>query len=346
MRKKLEISERKSVFYQNCREVLDREKPDFIFCTNQRPVHAISPLTAAKDLGIPTSTFIFSWDNLPKATMVVESDFYFVWSDHMKQELLKYYPHITSEQILITGSPQFEHHYDKNLIKPRITFFEENNIDLYKDYICFSGDDITTSPDDAQYLQDVAESIKNLNKKRDIKLGILFRRCPVDFSDRYDKVLEKYKGIIVPVAPKWNKIGNNWNTVLPNPEDLGLQINTILHSKAVVNLGSSMVFDFAIFGKPCLFIAYNVDQKRVENWSVEKVYDFVHLRNIPTGNEVVWLKSKEDIGSQIETVLQNPEKTVAAAKNWFEKINFPPGAKASERIWMQINNIGKIKSSV
>jgi hypothetical protein len=35
-------------------------------------------LLAAQQLGIPTATFIFSWDNLPKATMVVETDYYFV----------------------------------------------------------------------------------------------------------------------------------------------------------------------------------------------------------------------------------------------------------------------------
>jgi hypothetical protein len=44
-------------------------------------------LLAAQQLGIPTATFIFSWDNLPKATMVVETDYYFV-GDHMKLELL------------------------------------------------------------------------------------------------------------------------------------------------------------------------------------------------------------------------------------------------------------------
>jgi hypothetical protein len=33
-------------------------------------------LLAAQQLGIPTATFIFSWDNLLKATMVVETDYY------------------------------------------------------------------------------------------------------------------------------------------------------------------------------------------------------------------------------------------------------------------------------
>ncbi len=343
LREKLRISERKSPFYQDCREILEREKPDFIFCTNQRPVNAIAPLTAAQDLGIPTSTFIFSWDNLPKATMIVEPDFYFVWSEYMKEELLNYYPFINSDNILISGSPQFEPHFDQSLRISREEFYKENGLDLSREYICFSGDDKTTCPDDAHYLQDVAEAIDSLNKNRETKLGILFRRCPVDFSERYDKVLEKHKDLIVPVAPKWEQIGGNWNSVLPTQEDLELQINTILHTKAVVNLASSMVFDYAILNKPCLYLIYNVANKVDENWSPQKVYDFVHFRSMPTGKEVLWLRSKEEIGVKLESALDNAEKTVAAANDWFEKINLSPAEKASERIWEDIGKISKTK---
>jgi len=341
LRGKLKAAERKSVFYKHCKDVLEREKPDLVFCTNQRPVHAIAPLSAAQDLGIPTSTFIFSWDNLPKATMIVEPDFYFVWSEYMKEELINYYPFINSDNIFITGSPQFEPHFNLKLRKTREEFFEENNLDLNKEYICFSGDDKTTSPDDAHYLQDVAESIESLNKAGVTKLGILFRRCPVDFSDRYDTVLEKYKDLIVPIAPKWKQVGGSWNSILPTQKDLELQVNTILHTKAVINLGSSMVFDFAIFQKPCLFFNYNVELKEYENWSIEKVYNFVHFRSMPTGKEVIWLRSKKEIGPKLKVALENSHKTVEEAKDWFEKINISPAEKASERIWEAIDKIAE-----
>ncbi len=344
LRKKLKISERKSSFYNHCIEVLKGEKPDFVFCSNQRPVNAISPLTAAQDLGIPTSTFIFSWDNLPKATMIVEPEFYFVWSEYMKEELLKYYPFIESSSILITGSPQFESHYNQNLRRTRAAFFKANNLDLTKEYICFSGDDITTSPDDPQYLRDVASAVENLNTKG-ANLGIIFRRCPVDFSNRYEPVLEKYIDLIVPIAPKWKKVGENWNSILPTQKDIELQVNTILHTKAVVNLGSSMVFDYALFEKPCLFLNYDVDLKNDENWSAGKVYKFVHFRSMPTGKEVFWINSKKEIGSKLEIALDNAEKTVAAANDWFEKINLSPAENASEKIWGGIDEILKIKSN-
>ncbi len=335
LRNQMKGSERKGVFYKSCRTILENEKPDLVFCTNQRPVNAVAPLTAAQDLGIPTASFIFSWDNLPKATMVVETDHYFVWSEYMKEELLSFYPYIKKDQVFVTGSPQFEPHYDLSLRQSREEFFKEQGLDSSKKYICFSGDDVTTSPDDPQYLNDIAEAVRKINSGGH-KLGIIFRRCPVDFSNRYDKVLEKFKDLIVSIAPKWEKTGVQWNTVLPTKEDLSLQINTIIHSEAVVNVGSSMVFDFAIFGKPCLYLNYEVADKIQADWSPEKVYKFVHFRSMPTGNEVYWLNSKNEIQSKLEKALKNPNDKAQKAMEWFKKINREPADKASEMIWKLI----------
>ena len=114
--------ERKTKYYAHCQAVLQSEKPSVVFCTSQRHVQSIAPLLAAKDLGIPTVSFIFSWDNLPKATMVVETDYYLVWSEHMKAELLYYHPNIKENQILVTGTPQFEFYVQHDKITDRETF--------------------------------------------------------------------------------------------------------------------------------------------------------------------------------------------------------------------------------
>lgn len=338
LRNKMKKAERNSAFYKQCREVLEREKPDFVFCTNQRPVNAIAPLTAAQDLGIPTGSFIFSWDNLPKATMVVEPDHYFVWSDHMKQELLKYYPSIPENNIFITGSPQFEPHFNLSLRKSREEFYKEHNLDSAREYLCFSGDDSTTSPDDPQYLADVAEAVLKLNSEGE-NLGIIFRRCPVDFSDRYDDILEKFRDVIAPIAPQWKKIGGSWNAILPTKEDLELQINTIQHSQLVINLASSMVFDFALFNKPCLYLNYEVEKKQDETWSPQKVYNFVHFRSMPSQDAVLWLNSREELPNKIKSALEAPATPVVKANEWFHKINNHPAEEASERIWRALNSI-------
>jgi hypothetical protein len=214
LRDQMESSERKSDFYLTCKSLLEKEMPDVLFCTSQRPVNAIAPVLAAKDLSIPTACFIFSWDNLPKATKVIESDYYLVWSEYMQTELLKYYPYIRPDQVKITGTPQFEVHYDKELVLSKEEFFKKYELDKAKKYLCFSGDDITTSPHDEFFLEDVAQAVYSLNKKGE-NLGIIFRRCPVDFSRRYDKVLEQYREIIVHIDPDWSGYGDSWNQTMP-----------------------------------------------------------------------------------------------------------------------------------
>ncbi|MBC7523071.1 MAG: UDP-glycosyltransferase [Flavobacterium sp.] len=338
IRDRIKKQERTTQYYTTCKETLKAEKPTIVFCTNQRPVIAIAPILAAQDLEIPTATFIFSWDNLPKATMVIETDYYFVWSELMKKQLLYYYPYINENLIFITGTPQFENHFDVNTIIPKDVFFKKYNLDLNKKYVCFSGDDITTSPDDPKYLEDFANAITTLNSQGH-NLGIIFRKCPVDFSGRYNKVLNKFASTIVAIDPDWKNTNFAWDTILPTPNDVSLLSNIAFHSELVVNLGSSMVFDFVSFGKPCAYFNYNQSEMIDKLWSIHKCYKYIHFRSMPTKEAVVWLNNANEIATKIESLLQSNTAVVDEAKNWFKVINQHPPEHASMRIWDGIQKI-------
>lgn len=337
IKNKINKLEKSTDYYKHCLETLVKEKPDFVFCANQRIINAVAPLLAAKELNIPTSTFIFSWDNLPKATLVVDSDYYFVWSLFMKQEMKKYYPLINQNTIISTGTPQFESHFNKNILVSKQEFYKTYGLDFSKDYICFSGDDITTSPDDPKYLRDLANAIKALNNKG-LSLGIILRKCPVDFSNRFDGVIHEFKDIITEIAPKWNTMNNSWNTILPTKADTILLSNTIKHSLFVVNIGSSMVFDYAALNKPCCYFRYN--QKTQENplWDINKIYNYVHFRSMPD-KAVVYFDSSFDIEAKIKEVLDNNAHTVKQANIWFDVICQSPQNQSSNRIIEAIETI-------
>jgi len=339
VKNKIKEKESKTKHYFDSLETLKSEKPDFVFCTNQRITQAVAPILAAQDLGIPTATFIFSWDNLPKGTKILDTDYYFVWSNHMKDELKYYYPYIKEEQIFVTGTTQFEPHFEKELLVSKEKFFNDNNLDANKKYICFSGDDITTSPYDEIYLEDTAKAVEKLNQNGH-NLGIIFRRCPVDFSNRYDAVLNKYSQIITPINPKWKKMGELWNSILPTKEDYILQVNTIKHSEFVVNIASSMVFDFIAFNKPCCYFNYEIQDGIHKNWSVNKIYKFIHFRSMPDKNSVYWLTNPDTFSEVFEGILKTTDiEVLENAKKWFEKINLHPANKASERIWNAIEKV-------
>lgn len=337
LREKIKNQERQTTYYKNCISQLKKERPNFIFCTNQRPLQAISPITAAQDLGIPTATFIFSWDNLPKATMVVETDYYFVWSDFMAKQLLEYYPYVESKQIIVTGSPQFELHNNPKYKISKTEFCKKNNLPEDKKYICFSGDDITTSPHDAEYLNDVCEAVKEMNQTDDV-WRIIFRPCPVDFSGRFDNVLEKHKRLVYKLKPKWKKQGEIWNTVLPAAEDQALLYNTIFHSELVINLGSSMIFDAVCHSKACAYLNYNPEVDELMK-DVKLVYKYIHFQSMTSKDAVIWLNSKKEIRKKIKEGIENSENYVKNAKEWFNLICKSPQNSASERIIDEINSI-------
>lgn len=339
IQKTLKQSENNSEYYKNSFEVLKNEKPDMVLCTNQRTINAIAPLLAAENLKIPTICFIFSWDNLPKATLVINTTYYFVWSEYMKAELLKYYPFINSEKIKISGSPQFEHYFNNELIVPKEDFFWENNLDLETEYLCYSGDDITTSPHDELFLEDLAQTVRELNAENRKKIGIIFRRSPVDFSRRYDNIINSYPDIITPIVPLWEAKGERWNTILPTKEDLNLQANLIHNTFMVINVGSSMIFDYVCKGKPCAYINYNPHVENLEK-DINEIYKYVHFRSMPSEKSVLWINSKDEIGMVIEKVMENNSlENVEAAEEWFGIINRTPAKDVSKNIWREIDKI-------
>jgi len=325
--------ESKTDYYLACKRLLNAVQPNFVFSTTQRAIQAQAPLIAAKKLKIPTACFVFSWDNLPKATLVLETDYYFVWSQLMKKELLHYYPNIKPEQVYISGTPQFEKHKDASLLLDKELFYKKYNLDTTKKYICFSGDDVTTSPNDQFYLKDLAASIKKLNENGE-NIGIIFRRCPVDFSNRYQPIIDEFPELITPIAPIWDKIQNSWNTIYPKKEDLNLLLSIIHYSEFVVNVGSSMVFDFISDGKPCFYLNYEVADKIDSNHQVMGLYDFVHFRSMPSKNAVFWLNSKTAIEQ-----LYFEKKQLQETQKWFEIINEHPIELASTRMVSYIDAI-------
>src|SRR6266542_3294918 len=102
-----------------------RAQTTVLFCSHQRPLEILPAVLAAQSLGIPTATFIFSWDNLTsKGRIAAPFDHYLVWSELMKEELLKYYPDVDTHRVHVVGTPQFDPYADQALLWSREEFFK------------------------------------------------------------------------------------------------------------------------------------------------------------------------------------------------------------------------------
>mgnify|MGYP000122255427 CR=1 FL=1 len=303
------------------KKFLKEIKVDVIFCTNQRANNSILFIAEANNMGIKTIGAVFSWDNIPKANLSLKTDEYVVWSEHMKEEMNLFYPEIPEDKIKITGTPQFEFYENPDLLQSKTEFCKQFGLDSSKKTICFSGDDTRTSPYDPIYLSDLAEKISNLPKSNQPQ--ILLRRCPVDLSGRFDSIVEKYKDIIKVAAPIWNFDRNNkkkWTLVYPKFEDVELLINTVKHCDVVLNVGSTMAHDFAMFKKPAIYINYDVSNAK--NWSVNTIYQFQHFRSMEYLEPVFWLNSKDMILEILNKAFASNEnsKQIKDGQKWLDII--------------------------
>ena len=317
LEKRYEDAIRKNAFYDAIKVQLNAIRPNVIFCTHQRGLKMATIFAAAKDLQIPTVTVIYSWDNLPKARLALRADKYLVWSEYMKQELKIYYPEITESSISITGTPQFEFYNNPKYIIDKATFFERYKLDFNKKIICYSGDDVRTAPDDPKYLEDLASEMVASGADKDFQ--ILLRRAPVDISGRFDSVVARYPDLIKVSPPLWEfNNAQGWHTIFPSIDDVALLVSTAYYCDVVINIGSTMAFDFSIFDKPCIFINYDQEHKIDPNWSVEEVYNFQHFRSMPDKNAVFWLNSKKQVGELLRQVTTSGNST--SMKAWREVV--------------------------
>ncbi len=289
--------------YGDC---LRRIKPDVICCSHQRPPIVLPPILAARNMGISTTTAIFSWDNLTsKSRIVAPFDSYLVWSELMKQEFLKIYQSVPANRIHIVGTPQFDAYANSNLLWSRKVFCDHIGAAGDKTLICYSGGDRYTSPDDQDYVRNIMELIRCGRIAGSPQM--IVRPAPVDDGARFDAVRRDFPEIIY-CRPAWSKVRpQDWAASLPTASDVQFIANLTHHADLNVNVASTMTIDFAIHDKPVVNIAYDVhDPPRfgVRLWDYYYKYD--HYQPVIELGAARFAHSPEMLAEHINTYLRDP----------------------------------------
>ncbi len=296
-----------------CRQILEGLKPDLVFSTHQRAVEGAYVMAVANQLHIPTVSVIYSWDNLPKSRNATRSNHYFVWSDYMFDEMRMYYPLVPAANVHITGTPQFEEYRKPEAIWPLETFLQKLQLPAGKKLVCFSGSDLSL-PNDHLYLKDLIEAFIAMPDSE--RPHLIVRPAPVDFSGRHEQVIGAGYPWLTYARPLWvTPDAANWTTVFPTPADNELLVNLCYHCHLVVNVGSTMSVDFAMFDKPSIYLNYEQD---AENpwFRIRTIFSMQHFRTLDGLDAVVWVKTRKDIGTAIIHALQNPATVAPDRLKW------------------------------
>ncbi|OYQ44253.1 hypothetical protein [Flavobacterium aurantiibacter] len=258
------------------RDILRRTQPDVLLFTHQRSPIIAPLLKVAKALGLPASTFVFSWDNLAsKGRMAGWFSHYLVWSSMMKADLLEFYPRVNERQISILGTPQFVPFIIDQSSSGRAVLFRKFDLNPDLPLIVYTCND-STIKNDPVYLDFLGSFIEAAKLVRAV--NVLVRTSPAEVPGRFAAVAEKYPFF------KWNypdwkvtktPFTESWSQRVPSFQDLCDLKSILTHAAFTINVLSTITIDSFLFDKPVINPVFGNGNNGY--WDDQKYLKFRHL---------------------------------------------------------------------
>jgi hypothetical protein len=275
-------------------------RPSLVF--NGSHVHsvvAIQAVQAAQWLGIPTATFIFSWDNLTSQGRILPAyDYYLVWNEDIKQQLLRIYPRISPDRVLVTGTPQFDFHFRRDSYWSHEDFCRKVGARPERPLVLYSTGMAEHMPGEPLIVEQIADMLSEMTDLGGPQL--LVRVYPKDHTGRFEDLKRRRPDIVFPEA-RWIKA---WLT--PTEADNEMLTNTLRHVDAGINVASTISLELCMFDKPVINVAYNPPGMPEVRVPYSRYYEYDHYRTIVESGAVDVARTPDDLRGKLREALGNP----------------------------------------
>ncbi len=305
-------------------ELLRGLSPSLLFNgSHSHSAMAIDAVHAARSLGIPTATFLFSWDNLTSQGRIIpEYDFYLVWNESIREQLLALYPATEPENVFVTGTPQFDFHFRPENHWTRREFCERVGADPARPIVVYTTGTPGLMPGEPAIVEGLARILRTMTSFGPPQL--LVRVYAKDTTGRFEEFRRRNPDVLMPQV-HWNP---RWFT--PEPEDAAMLTNTLRHAAAGVNVASTISLELCMFDKPVINIGYNPPGagkgarkgarkgagKGTGTVPVDFLgfYDYEHYRPVTASGAVDVVTSEEKLEKSLLSALTRPERQSEARK--------------------------------
>ncbi|NOT46197.1 MAG: hypothetical protein HOP17_00410 [Acidobacteria bacterium] len=281
--------------------LMKKLKPSLVF--NGSQVHsrvATQAVQAAQWLKIPTATFIFSWDNLTsQGRILLPYDYYLVWNEHLKTELLKMYRRIRPEHVFVTGTPQFDFHFREEFYQTREQFCAAVGADPERQIIYYTTGMANHMPGEPELVEGIADVLREIGGVKPPQL--LVRVYPKDLTDRFEP-LKKDRPDILFQKTAWEK---SWLT--PKFEDSFGLINALRHCALGINIASTVSLELCMFDKPVINVGYNPKSVPAREHRFADFYQFDHYQPLVASGAVEVADNPLQMREMIDNYLIRPE---------------------------------------
>ena len=284
-------------------ELFARLKPDLVF--NGSHIHGFAgelPLRVAKRMGVKTAGFIFSWDNLTSRSRIfVPYDYYLVWHEFMKRQLLGIYPKIRENQVFVTGTPQFDFHFKPEFLLTREELCRRIGIDPARPFVLYTTGVDRHFPEEHRHVRSVIRLLKDLDLHP--KPQLVVRTYVKGTSPEMKAIAQENHPDVVFPPVAWDA---RWYT--PAYEDLAVYTSLVHHAALSINAASTVTLEFFLKDKPVMNLDFDPPGSNLAACDGFKRHiRFDHFRPVAESGGSLVARSEEDMRRLLKEGLTNPK---------------------------------------
>jgi hypothetical protein len=243
------------------------------------------------------------------------------------------YPEIPPESVHVTGSPQFDRHFDPSFRLSHEEFFAQIGLDPDRPLIVYTCATPTLIKHEITITQFLADAVRDGRFARNAQL--LVRGHPRGFGSNYPLLHQTYPGVAVfppPTEHEYRSPEHEAAVVGLILEDEPVHLATLAYQDVQVNVSGTMIVDSAILDKPCVGVYFDLPADVPKGLSVRRFYNRSDMRPIMTSGGIRLADSPEACIEWINRYLDNPQLDAEGRARIRETECGPLDGRAGERI--------------
>ncbi len=274
------------------------------------------PMRVAHRMGIRTAGFVFSWDNLTSRSRIfMPYDDVLVWTEGIRRQFLSIYPHVPSDRVFATGTPQLDFHFKEEFLLPREELARRIGIDPARPYVLYTTGIDNHFFEEHRHVERVAELLGEIDVEPKPQLVV---RTYVKGTSEEMRALAR-RGLPDVVFPP-----TLWDSEQSTPryEDLTFYTSLLYHAALGINAASTVSLELMIFDKPIVNLRFDPPGSDLP-WCLgfERHIFFDHFRPVAESGATMVAASDEDLARMLQRGLADPgadaEKRRAFLKEFF-----------------------------
>jgi len=284
------------------REQLRTVKPDLVWSTTCVDAFEQPYLLAARDLGIPVLASIHSFDNLTSRGKLPVFQYYTVWNDRMKAQLLRFYSQVDPSSVYVTGTAQFDFHNRSDYRWSRSRTMSELGLQLHERYFLYFASVKQLAPAEPDVVFGLLSRLASHSELQHHR--VVLRPHPLDDPGRWRHLTDAFPQLVLSLP--WSRAVEAEHWCVSAKQDQSRLVSSLLHCDAAINIASTASLDAAAVDRPvvCLRLDRDAAAPREILW---EEYDAEHYRPLVDSDGIAVARTWDETLHCLEEAVFNPE---------------------------------------